>query len=537
MIDVRKRNLIDMRPPRDVALPATDVELKLFRHEQLREPCPHLGLESEPLLFIEGFLVISPKVWTLSKPLSIEAVIVGRNDEYEPNWEANLFSAIAYNRRLFVGTDVDFRVAFVEWNPLPDRPLLAPRLAEAFSFARGIVVDPKVHIKLCTAPELQMLLTFAFNAGFRTTGADFCLGTCGDIFLGKEVARKITGGLLRESCLYRAERATIRNDLTFASVTPDVIEDPTNVVRVDTCRESPYDKPPYTNAAGDFSMLDTGTMHGIRGYDEGITFARLHIDARLGWTAMTVVDDCELLGSIYHINHSTSHGTKQYRTTGRIYNHLSNIPYTNPSSWGLAAFDWNEIGSRLYRVSLPSRHAVKPIPDLTAPAMREKTAVVAARVRSIREGQHPEKPRAQAVVEGDVLSKVMPVLPEWGSTVNAGDGLVEVETSDQQWAYACAFRLDAESCFDDERWYWVSVSITVIRGAIGIGLAADGRFLHEQFARIEDGVTEIYLPIDKEKPEYLILRNLGEGNPRARVIVRSAQILSSPKELPSEATR
>lgn len=468
--------------------------------------------------------------------ISVEAVIVGRNDEYEPNWESNLFSAIAYNRKLFVDTRVDFRVAFVEWNPLSSRPLLAPRLTEAFPFVRGIIVEPEVHQRICTSPELQMVLTFAFNAGFRTTSADFCLGTCGDIFLGSEVAKKISSGSLREGCLYRAERVSIRNDLDFPSATPAAIEDRSNIVRVDTCTEPPYDEPPYTNAAGDFSMLDTGTMHGIRGYDESITFARLHIDARLGWTAMTVVDSCELLGRIYHISHSTSHGTKQYRTPGRIYDHLANIPYANPASWGLAAFDWKELEPRLYRVSLPLRHSNGAIPDATTRAVHEKAVVVAAQLRSVRESLQPDRPRAE-VIEGEILSKVTPALPEWGSIVTASDGLVEVETSDQKWAYACAFRLDAENFRDDERWYWVDVSLTVTRGVVGVGIVKDGRLLHERFAGVQDGATELHLPLGNEQPEYLIVRNLGEGDPRSRVIVRAAQIVSEPKGKPSQAIR
>lgn len=473
----------------------------------------------------------------LSGPISIEAVIVGRNDEYEPNWENNLFSAIAYNRKVFAGSEVDFRVAFVEWNPLPDRPFLAPRLTEAFPFVRGIVVDRAVHEKLCTAPELQLLLTFAFNAGFRTTTADFCLGTCGDIFLGSDVVRKLSEGALREKCLYRAERVSIRNDLEFPAATSQMIENPVNVVDVDTCSEPPYDKPPYTNAAGDFSMLDTATMHGIRGYDESITFARLHIDARLGWTAMSVVEECRLLGRIYHISHSTSHGTKQYRTTGRLYDHLANIPYANPTSWGLAAFDWIESGPRLYTVRLPSGKPLHPIPEAVPASVREKAARVTAELHTVRAKQQPKRPAAAVDIEADVIKDVTPALEEWGSRLDVSHGLVEVETGDKQWAYACAFRIDPEVFSDRNRWYWLSVGITVIRGAIGVALVKDGQLLQERLVTIEEGATELFVGAGESKPDYLILRNLGEPDPKSRAIVRRAQIVSAPKESGSPAIR
>ena len=58
----------------------------------------------------------------------IEAIILGRNDNYEPQWTEKLFAAIAYNRAMLTREGYEFRVAFVEWNPPPDTPLLAPML-------------------------------------------------------------------------------------------------------------------------------------------------------------------------------------------------------------------------------------------------------------------------------------------------------------------------------------------------------------------------------------------------------------------------
>ena len=96
---------------------------------------------------------------------SIEAIVIGRNDDYEPNWFSRLKSCLAYNRQLFAGSRVDYRVAFVEWNPLEDRPLLAHNLVEEFSFVRAIVVDAAVHERLCESDELTVMLNFAYNAG------------------------------------------------------------------------------------------------------------------------------------------------------------------------------------------------------------------------------------------------------------------------------------------------------------------------------------------------------------------------------------
>ncbi len=36
-------------------------------------------------------------------------------------------------------------------------------------------------------------------------------------------------------------------------------------------------------------MVDRATMNGLRGFDEGISFARLHLDSRFCYNAMAAV--------------------------------------------------------------------------------------------------------------------------------------------------------------------------------------------------------------------------------------------------------
>src|SRR5258708_35198885 len=57
---------------------------------------------------------------------SLELAIIGRNDDYEPGWAERFMEAVKYNTELFRNSRVDLQVAFVEWNPPPGRPLLAP---------------------------------------------------------------------------------------------------------------------------------------------------------------------------------------------------------------------------------------------------------------------------------------------------------------------------------------------------------------------------------------------------------------------------
>src|SRR5437899_3940861 len=59
-----------------------------------------------------------------SRP-SIAAVVVGRNDDYMPDFAQRLFATIEWNIRYLAN-----EVVFVEWNPPRDRNLLSHELAQ-----------------------------------------------------------------------------------------------------------------------------------------------------------------------------------------------------------------------------------------------------------------------------------------------------------------------------------------------------------------------------------------------------------------------
>ena len=295
------------------------------------------------------FSIIDP--WVTSKKFSIEFTIIGRNDNYEPHWYRNLLSIIAYNRSLFVGTKIDFRVAFVEWNPTKGRSFLSPQLVKKYEFLRAIVVSPKIHQQLCQAHDLVMMLNFSFNAAIRSSRSDFILISGGDNFLGRDTATYLINKGLKKKCLYRAERVEIKNTLHFKTPQAEEIENPPNIVRIDVCDLPPYNQPPYTNACGDFLLLDTVSLKFLRGYDENILNARLHLDTRCALSAMALGFDCKLIGHIFHIDHHLSSVNLGKNYPGKRYDYKVNIPYHNQDNWGLADRNWKKANDRLYYVS------------------------------------------------------------------------------------------------------------------------------------------------------------------------------------------
>jgi hypothetical protein len=322
---------------------------------------------------------------------TIEAIILGRNDDYEPGWGERLQSVLAYNRDRFAGTAFEYRAAFVEWNPPADRPLLSPELVARFPFVRGIVIDGAVHQSLSRSRQ-QMMLNFPVNAAIRTSGADFLVITGGDILLGEKLCRRLAGEGARAGCLYRAERVNIRPDLDVGRASPQTIEDPSNVVSVDTCREPPFDRPPYINASGDFIMMDRATLTGLRGMDEGIDFARLHLDSRMSTNAMQAGLGCELLGQIFHISHSRSFSRMPSSYPDHGYTWDCGLPYLNGEDWGLADRLWRRLSDRLWQVSDEPTGAQPTLPRAHDPDLDRRSTELRRTLERIRDDQRTETP-------------------------------------------------------------------------------------------------------------------------------------------------
>lgn len=330
------------------------------RMKQFFRRYPAIRTTYRRLYFFYSSPAIRKRVWRLrewidyrklgqpkpARNFSVEFTITGRNDEYEPGWNERLEAILAYNRAIFSYTGVDFRVAFVEWNPPVNRPLLSTRLLEKFPFVRAIAVAPHVHRNLCKSPSLQMMLNFSLNAAMRTSESDFILISGGDVFLGRDVARWLSIRGLRAGCLYRATRVDIRRDLDLLHPEPNVLEAPETIIRVNET-----DRPPYYNACGDFILMDRTSMQKIRGFDENVRHRRLHLDSRCCATAMALGLTCQLIGHVYHVDHHRSYVNAPAEPFEEFQDSLAGIPYRNPDTWGLGDREWKNISQRLKMVS------------------------------------------------------------------------------------------------------------------------------------------------------------------------------------------
>jgi len=279
------------------------------------------------------------------REFSVEFTLTGRNDEYEPHWNERMESVLRYNHALFENSGARFQVAFVEWNPPAGKPLLSPSLVEKYPFVRAIVVAAAVHEKLCETGEISIMLNFGYNAAIRTSAADFVLVSGGDDFLGSDVAQWMMKRGLGIGCLYRAVRVDIRNSLDFENPDAGQLEAPQHAVKVNKVGQAPY-----TNACGDFILMDRELFQRVRGYDENIRFARSGLDGRCCLSAMALGARCRLIGHVYHIDHSRSYANNPSTYPGKKYDYRAGVPYQNPENWGLKSYTWEQKGDRLFYV-------------------------------------------------------------------------------------------------------------------------------------------------------------------------------------------
>ena len=309
----------------------------------------------------------------------LSILLTGRHDDYGGDFNARFITTLRFNCARLAERDVAVEVVFVEWNPVPDRPLLSALLARECPDLplRRIVVAPQYHAAFTQNAQIGYLEYLAKNVGIRRATGPFILATNTDVFLGRHVVNTIASGTLTPGTVYRAARHDIKIGADQGRLAWDALEDPSNHVR------SPVLKPPLlTGGSGDFLLADAATFHELRGFNEVYRAARAGVDVnflvKAHGNGYPIVD---IGGPVYHINHTGSFRISKaaYRDDptdtpwGNLRWHSRHVVYTNSNGWGLAdapvssladgalflEFDWRVVPPlvELRRVVLPVRQA------------------------------------------------------------------------------------------------------------------------------------------------------------------------------------
>ena len=308
---------------------------------------------------------------------TLSIVLTGRHDNYGGDFNERLFASLRFNHARLAERHVALEIVFVEWNPLPDKPLLAEVLAREFPDLplRCIVVAREYQAALTQNPQIRYLEYLAKNVGIRRAAGTFILATNTDVLLGRHVVDVIASGTLTAGTVYRAARYDLKEDTDKTRLTWDSLEDPSGHAR------RPRLKPPLlTGGTGDFLLADRATFHALRGFNEVYRAARAGVDVnflvKANGGGYPIVD---IGGPVYHINHEGSFRLSKaaYKEAptdtpwGNLRWHSRHVAYSNPDGWGLGDapvrplgggglfvnFDWRVVPPlvELRRIVLPVR--------------------------------------------------------------------------------------------------------------------------------------------------------------------------------------
>ncbi|MCY6379993.1 hypothetical protein [Hoeflea prorocentri] len=219
----------------------------------------------------------------------ISIVIVGRNDNYGGDFEDRLFSTSLYNLKALEARGVEAELVFVEWNPLPGRPLLSEKLLSTIDKARCIVVDASIHRLISENRHIKLFEYHAKNAGAARARGSWLLLTNPDNYFGDDVLEFLQKGNFETRMLYRAgwidiEDASSLNDPSLSDNHASDIE-------------------PYCMASGDFIFCSRSLFHEIGGFREDLTFSNTHKDAIFCTAAFEHTAPVQKIGNTYHLSH------------------------------------------------------------------------------------------------------------------------------------------------------------------------------------------------------------------------------------------
>ena len=295
----------------------------------------------------------------------LSIVATGRNDDFGGDFNGRFFRALDFNHRQLAAAGIAHEFVFVEWRPLDRRPLLASLLADEFAEVtslplRCFVVDPGYHDALSLNPRLQFHEFIAKNVGLRRAAGEFVLTTNTDIYLSRGVIGYVQQRALEAGVLYRAARHDLKADRDVSAVDWDLLEDDRNCEVV-----NPIQPPLFTNASGDFLLLDRETSHRLRGFNEIYRVAKIHIDGNFCVKAhASGVKIVDIGAPVYHVGRGTLHaqiGMYRARPGDAPWGDIrwkSDVIYENDDGWGLGlapervmdrvttfiAFDWGAVG-------------------------------------------------------------------------------------------------------------------------------------------------------------------------------------------------
>jgi hypothetical protein len=219
----------------------------------------------------------------------VSFVTWGRNDGYTPDYLRRVNRATNCLATQLDRAGIDSEIIIVEWNPVPDRPLLLdvlklPRSLDHVTI-RGFIASSEYHRHHVGAEERGIQVAEASNAGIRRARGRFITAKASDTFFSSEVIAMLARGGLDPDTMYRVDRHDFRVD------DPSIwdLDDDQLLARIASLPAAPQEwieqtahwglRELHTNACGDFTLLDASYWHLLRGHPRDETVLSFDIDS------------------------------------------------------------------------------------------------------------------------------------------------------------------------------------------------------------------------------------------------------------------
>jgi hypothetical protein len=266
----------------------------------------------------------------------ITIVVAGRNDDYGGGFTDRLLGAWGHNLAQLADAGVSVELLFVEWNPLPDRPLLSRRILAELPSAQAIVVPQAVHARYRGNPQMPFHEMPAKNVGIRHASGDWVLVANADVVLGRDLIAWMAQGHHDPDTLYRAHRVDVPHSTPF-----DRIEEPNHQLASGEGAVTPCE---YLGAGGDFCFASRALWLRLEGFDEAVRFTTRGKDWQFFLSARERHVPIAFVGRVYHLDHeggfrNTPAGERAGHSVhfGPWWDLEAAVPIRNAPDWGLAS--------------------------------------------------------------------------------------------------------------------------------------------------------------------------------------------------------
>lgn len=278
----------------------------------------------------------------------ISFVIVGRNDDYGGNLEnriGTMTKVLAYQAQR---VQKPFELVLTEYNPVPNKPLLAESLQQYKNpfLSIKVVIVPESHHKTLTQKKIPMLEYVAKNIGVQRSSADYVLVTNPDIIFSSELIDRICQTPLHDNIFYRVNRRDISTRFFDPSLSPEAIlsDAARHIIKTFYNKQTLYHsyrewlwriihgrtytsaryapflnrfrgiekqlQDVHENAAGDFLLMHKNLWNKIQGYDE-VPLSSF-IDSYILYDLVALGATQHIFSEpIYHIAHNIGKGGRQ----------------------------------------------------------------------------------------------------------------------------------------------------------------------------------------------------------------------------------